>query len=156
MPRVALDNVVGRLVTLLMLCTSLASWCLQLLKNHHFLLCTLVVWNAAAMEALPIFLDRLADPVTAIILSVTIVLVFGALSSPRTVPNACPPLHVLARPLPPASRMCTSTAICGNTDWKIFACSVMQPYRRHGRACLDTPGIGVVGMYVTEDRAIVW
>ena len=50
----------------------------QLLANHHYLLCTLVLWNAAAMEALPIFLDRLADPVTAICLSVTVVLIFGA------------------------------------------------------------------------------
>jgi metal transporter CNNM len=29
------------------------------------------------MEALPLFLDRLADPVTAIIVSVTMVLFFG-------------------------------------------------------------------------------
>lgn len=54
----------------------------QLLKNHHYLLCTLVVWNAAAMEALPIFLDRLANPVTAVILSVTVVLIFGARAWP--------------------------------------------------------------------------
>ena len=49
----------------------------QLLKNHHYLLSTLVLWNAASMEALPIFLDKLADPVTAVILSVTVVLIFG-------------------------------------------------------------------------------
>lgn len=30
------------------------------------------------MEALPIFLDRMADPLTAVILSVTVVLIFGA------------------------------------------------------------------------------
>ena len=50
----------------------------QLLSNPHYLLVTLVLWNAASMEALPIFLDRLIDPVTAIILSVTAVLFFGA------------------------------------------------------------------------------
>lgn len=46
--------------------------CLQ-----HFLLVTLLLCNAVAMEALPLFLDRLADPVTAILISVTAVLVFG-------------------------------------------------------------------------------
>jgi metal transporter CNNM len=56
----------------------------QLLKNHHYLLCTLVLWNAAAMEALPLFLDKLADPVTAVILSVTIVLIFGAYTPPTS------------------------------------------------------------------------
>ena len=30
-------------------------------------------------QALPLFLDRLADPVTAVILSVTVVLIFGEL-----------------------------------------------------------------------------
>jgi hypothetical protein len=29
------------------------------------------------MQALPIFLDRLADPVTAVLLSITVVLIFG-------------------------------------------------------------------------------
>lgn len=57
---------------------------LQVLKNHHFLLCTLVVWNAFSMEALPIFLDRLADPFTAVLLSVTVVLFFGAVSRLRS------------------------------------------------------------------------
>lgn len=51
---------------------------MQLLAKGHLLLCTLVVWNAACMEALPIFLDRLADPVTAILISVSVVLIFGA------------------------------------------------------------------------------
>lgn len=57
---------------------------LQVLKNHHFLLCTLVVWNAFSMEALPIFLDRLADPFTAVLVSVTVVLFFGAVSKLRS------------------------------------------------------------------------
>lgn len=33
------------------------------------------------MQALPIFLDRLVDPVTAVVLSVTVVLFFGKPSS---------------------------------------------------------------------------
>jgi hypothetical protein len=54
-----------------------ASGILPLVSNQHFLLVTLLLCNAVAMEALPLFLDRLADPVTAIVISVTAVLVFG-------------------------------------------------------------------------------
>ncbi|KAK9826092.1 hypothetical protein WJX81_001533 [Elliptochloris bilobata] len=46
-------------------------------RRPHFLLVTLVLCNAACTETLPIFLDRLADPVTAILLSITVVLIFG-------------------------------------------------------------------------------
>jgi CBS domain containing-hemolysin-like protein len=48
-----------------------------LLNQHHFLLVTLLLTNAAAMEALPIFLDALVPSYIAIILSVTFVLAFG-------------------------------------------------------------------------------
>lgn len=48
-----------------------------IVSNQHFLLVTLLLCNACAMEALPLFLDRLADPVSAILISVTAVLVFG-------------------------------------------------------------------------------
>ncbi len=47
------------------------------LRNHHKLLVTLLLTNAAAMEALPIFLDKLVPTYLAIILSVTFVLFFG-------------------------------------------------------------------------------
>jgi metal transporter CNNM len=47
------------------------------LARPHVLLVTLLVCNALAAEALPLVLDRLADPVTAIIVSVTVVLFFG-------------------------------------------------------------------------------
>ncbi|KAG2449851.1 hypothetical protein HYH02_005374 [Chlamydomonas schloesseri] len=50
---------------------------MPVIKHQHFLLVTLLLCNAAATEALPLFLDRLADPVTAVILSVSVVLVFG-------------------------------------------------------------------------------
>jgi hypothetical protein len=69
---------------------------LQLLKNHHYLLCTLVLWNAMAMEALPIFLDRLANPVTAVCLSVTVVLIFGVTPHCLRVMYLCCPLLVPA------------------------------------------------------------
>lgn len=39
--------------------------------------CALQVCNALAMEALPLVLDRLADPMTAIVISVTAVLLCG-------------------------------------------------------------------------------
>jgi len=54
-----------------------ASVIMPIVSNQHFLLVTLLLCNAMAMEALPLFLDRLADPVTAILISVTAVLVFG-------------------------------------------------------------------------------
>lgn len=47
------------------------------LADHHKLLVTLLLTNAAAMEALPIFLDKLVPTWLAIILSVTFVLFFG-------------------------------------------------------------------------------
>ncbi|CAN8302799.1 unnamed protein product [Cochlearia groenlandica] len=46
-------------------------------KNQHLLLCTLLIGNSMAMEALPIFLDRIVPPWAAIVLSVTLILVFG-------------------------------------------------------------------------------
>ena len=50
---------------------------LPLLKNHHYLLCSLLIANAGANEALPIFLDELLPSYAAILVSVTIVLIFG-------------------------------------------------------------------------------
>eukprot|EP01087_Luapelamoeba_hula_P011026 TRINITY_DN2962_c0_g1_i1.p1 TRINITY_DN2962_c0_g1~~TRINITY_DN2962_c0_g1_i1.p1 ORF type:complete len:735 (+),score=136.17 TRINITY_DN2962_c0_g1_i1:270-2474(+) len=48
-----------------------------LVKRHHLLLVTLLVANAAAMEALPIFLDRIVGPIAAILISITCILCFG-------------------------------------------------------------------------------
>lgn len=47
------------------------------ISNPHRLLVTLLVCNAIAAEALPLVLDRLTDPITAVIISVTVVLLFG-------------------------------------------------------------------------------
>jgi metal transporter CNNM len=47
------------------------------IDNHHWMLVTLLLCNAAAMETLPIFLDKLVSPVEAVIFSVTLVLIFG-------------------------------------------------------------------------------
>ncbi|KAK3260924.1 hypothetical protein CYMTET_30143 [Cymbomonas tetramitiformis] len=48
-----------------------------LIENQHLLLVTLLLCNALAMEALPLFLDKVVGPLTAIALSVSLVLVFG-------------------------------------------------------------------------------
>jgi len=50
---------------------------LPLIQRHHLLLVTLLLGNAAAVESMPIFLDHISDPVTAIVVSVTAVLIFG-------------------------------------------------------------------------------
>ncbi|XP_057500116.1 DUF21 domain-containing protein At2g14520-like [Actinidia eriantha] len=54
-----------------------ASKILPVVKRQHLLLCTLLISNAAAMEALPIFLDKLVPDWGAILISVTLILVFG-------------------------------------------------------------------------------
>lgn len=50
---------------------------LPIIEHHHWLLVTLMLWNAAAMETLPIFLDELVPTAVAIILSVTLILMVG-------------------------------------------------------------------------------
>ena len=50
---------------------------LPIIEQHHYLLVTLLLANAAAMETLPIFLDALVPSVYAIMISVTAVLFFG-------------------------------------------------------------------------------
>lgn len=46
-------------------------------KNQHLLLCTLLIGNSLAMESLPIFLDKLVKPWAAVLISVTLILMFG-------------------------------------------------------------------------------
>ncbi|XP_028080076.1 DUF21 domain-containing protein At2g14520-like isoform X1 [Camellia sinensis] len=50
---------------------------LPVVRKQHLLLCTLLICNAAAMEALPIFLDSLVTAWGAILISVTLILLFG-------------------------------------------------------------------------------
>ncbi|KAF6139744.1 hypothetical protein GIB67_042822 [Kingdonia uniflora] len=50
---------------------------LPVVKKQHLLLCTLLICNAAAMEALPIFLDSLVTAWGAVLISVTLILLFG-------------------------------------------------------------------------------
>jgi metal transporter CNNM len=50
---------------------------LQLVKRHHLLLVTLLLANAVAVEAMPIFLSKITSEVVAVIVSVTAILIFG-------------------------------------------------------------------------------
>ena len=50
---------------------------LPVLGSHHQLLVALLLCNAGANEALPVFLGKLVDEKTAILISVTCVLIFG-------------------------------------------------------------------------------
>ncbi|XP_071712862.1 DUF21 domain-containing protein At2g14520-like [Rutidosis leptorrhynchoides] len=54
-----------------------ASKILSVVKRHHLVLCTLLISNATAMEALPIFLNKLVPESGAILISVTLILLFG-------------------------------------------------------------------------------
>ncbi|KMZ75445.1 CBS domain-containing protein, putative, expressed [Zostera marina] len=50
---------------------------LPVVKKQHLLLVTLLLCNAAAMETLPIFLDSLLSAWGAVLISVTLILLFG-------------------------------------------------------------------------------
>ncbi|KAL4644540.1 hypothetical protein ACB092_02G172100 [Castanea dentata] len=50
---------------------------LPVVRRQHLLLCTLLICNAVAMETLPIFLDSLVTAWGAIVISVTLVVLFG-------------------------------------------------------------------------------
>ena len=68
---------------------------LPVIARPHWMLCTLVLINAACMEALPIFLDRLLDPIAAVLLSVTAILIFGEIL-PQAICSRCALLWVLS------------------------------------------------------------
>mmetsp|Transcript_8716 Transcript_8716/g.22479 ORF Transcript_8716/g.22479 Transcript_8716/m.22479 type:complete len:488 (+) Transcript_8716:128-1591(+) len=50
---------------------------MSVFRNQHWLLVTLLLCNAVAMEALPIFLNKISNEIIAIVVSVTAVLFFG-------------------------------------------------------------------------------
>ncbi|XP_065837744.1 uncharacterized protein [Oscarella lobularis] len=54
-----------------------ASAIVTIVEKHHLLLVTLLLGNAAAVEAMPLFLDKISNPVVAVVVSVTAVLIFG-------------------------------------------------------------------------------
>lgn len=55
----------------------MAAKILPIVKHQHVLLCTLLIGNALAMEALPIFLDVLLPAWASVLISVTLILAFG-------------------------------------------------------------------------------
>ena len=80
---------------------------------HHHLLVTLLLCNAGANEALPIFLDRLVSPTNAILLSVTCVLIFGEILPSAVMPGPGPHMartHTVHLPLGALLSPCT---VCG-------------------------------------------
>ncbi|CAG9322764.1 unnamed protein product [Blepharisma stoltei] len=50
---------------------------LSTISNHHLVLVTLLLGNAAAMEALPLFLEAIVSPILSIVISVLFVMIFG-------------------------------------------------------------------------------
>ena len=60
---------------------------LPLIKKHHLLLVTLMLFNAVATEAMPIFLGALVPNYVAILISVTLVLIFGEVTQSYHVTN---------------------------------------------------------------------
>ena len=54
-----------------------ASKVIPVISRHHFLLVTLMLWNASATEALPVFLSCVVPEYLAIIISVTMILFVG-------------------------------------------------------------------------------
>lgn len=66
-----------------------ASRILPLVKDHHLLLVTLLLFNTVANEALPVFLDQLVPSWVALVLSVSVVLICGEIlpSAVFTGPN---------------------------------------------------------------------
>ena len=59
------------------MCIYRASKVYELLTRRHQLLVTLLISNSLAMEALPLFLDRLVSPLHAVLLAVSLILFFG-------------------------------------------------------------------------------
>jgi metal transporter CNNM len=54
-----------------------ASRILELVQNPHWLLITMLIMNAASVETMPLILDELINPVAAVAISVSLVLIFG-------------------------------------------------------------------------------
>jgi len=78
---------------------------LPLIQDHHRLLVTLLLMNSLANEALPLFLDKLVPSWLAVILSVTLVLMFGEII-PSAVFTGSEQLLIAAKFAPMVSLFC--------------------------------------------------
>ena len=72
---------------------------LPLIQNHHLLLVSLLLWNATASEALPVFLGSLVPAWLAIVLSVTLVLFVGEII-PAAIMTGPKQLQIAAKLIP--------------------------------------------------------
>ncbi|KAG7640815.1 CBS domain [Arabidopsis suecica] len=102
---------------------------LPVVKNQHLLLCTLLICNAAAMEALPIFLDALVTAWGAILISVTLILLFGEI-----IPQSVCSRHGLAIGATVAPFVHVLVWICLPVAWPIS--KLLDFLLGHGRVAL--------------------
>ncbi|XP_013622124.1 PREDICTED: DUF21 domain-containing protein At2g14520 [Brassica oleracea var. oleracea] len=102
---------------------------LPVVKNQHLLLCTLLICNAAAMETLPIFLDALVTAWGAILISVTLILLFGEI-----IPQSVCSRHGLAIGATVAPFVRVLVWICSPVAWPIS--KLLDSLLGHGRVAL--------------------
>ncbi|ESQ51109.1 hypothetical protein EUTSA_v10022700mg [Eutrema salsugineum] len=102
---------------------------LPVVENQHLLLCTLLICNAAAMEALPIFLDALVTAWSAILISVTLILLFGEI-----IPQSVCSRHGLAIGAIVAPFVRVLVWICFPFAWPIS--KLLDYLLGHGRVAL--------------------
>ncbi|KAF8112787.1 hypothetical protein N665_0062s0130 [Sinapis alba] len=102
---------------------------LPVVKNQHLLLCTLLICNAAAMETLPIFLDALVTAWGAILISVTLILLFGEI-----IPQSVCSRHGLTIGATVAPFVRVLVWICSPIAWPIS--KLLDFLLGHGRVAL--------------------
>ncbi|CAH2051914.1 unnamed protein product [Thlaspi arvense] len=102
---------------------------LPVVKKQHLLLCTLLICNAAAMETLPIFLDALVTAWGAILISVTLILLFGEI-----IPQSVCSRHGLAIGATVAPFVRVLVWICFPVAWPIS--KLLDFLLGHGRVAL--------------------
>ena len=112
----------------------MAAQLLPLVQQKHQLLVTLLIMSAGANEALPIFLEALVPPSVAILVSVTLVLIFGEIipSAIFTGPNQLSLAHALS-PVVRAA-MCLLYPLAGPIakvlDWLLHEEDELDMYNR--------------------------
>jgi len=115
---------------------------MPLLSQHHLLLVTLLLFNAMANEALPLFLDELVPSYIAIILSVTIVLFVGEI-----IPSA---IFTGPSQLEIAYRLSTFVKLI-----MVLASPISYPIAKALDHCLGHDGHGVTKYNRRELQALV-
>jgi metal transporter CNNM len=111
-----------------------AATILPVVKQHHHLLVSLLLVNAGANEALPIFLDKMVDAKTAILLSVTGVLIVGEIM-PSAIMTGPHQLRLAAALVPVVRALMWLTApiswpLAKLLDWALGQHGGMTGYKR--------------------------